>query len=188
MYAALLTSLVLYGQEEYNFIITLWCCVCRQNHPCYAHRKRGLENFSSKTVCSPHPLPPSSSFAFNLSHIRVFSSESSLHIRWPKYWSLALASVFPMNIQGWFPLGLTGLIFLLSKGLSKVISSGGSSGDFIAQWSYDETWCTKEGNGKPLQYSCLKNPMISMKKSLLSGSETVDNRPRLSCVSSCGWW
>ena len=29
----------------------------------------------------------------------------------------ALASVLPMNIQGWFPLGLTGLISLLSKGL-----------------------------------------------------------------------
>ena len=27
------------------------------------------------------------------------------------------ASVFPMNIQGWFPLGLTGLIIFLSKGL-----------------------------------------------------------------------
>ena len=32
------------------------------------------------------------------------------------------ASVLPMNIQGWFPLGLTGLI-LQSKGLSKVFSS-----------------------------------------------------------------
>ena len=35
----------------------------------------------------------------------------------------ASASVFPMNIQGWFPLGLTGLIFLQSKGLSTVFSS-----------------------------------------------------------------
>ena len=32
----------------------------------------------------------------------------------------ASASVLPMNIQGWFPLGLTGLIFLQSKGLSRV--------------------------------------------------------------------
>ena len=31
--------------------------------------------------------------------IRVFSSESILRIRWPKYWSLASTSVFPMNIQ-----------------------------------------------------------------------------------------
>ena len=29
----------------------------------------------------------------------------------------------PMNIKGWFSLGLTGLIFLLSKGLSRVFSS-----------------------------------------------------------------
>ena len=36
--------------------------------------------------------------------------------------ALASASVFPMNIQGWFPLGLTGLI-LQSKGLSRVFSN-----------------------------------------------------------------
>ena len=35
----------------------------------------------------------------------------------------ASASVLPMNIQGWFPLGLTSLISLQSKGLSKVFSS-----------------------------------------------------------------
>ena len=35
----------------------------------------------------------------------------------------ASASVLPMNIQDWFPLGLTGLISLLSKGLSRVFSS-----------------------------------------------------------------
>ena len=35
----------------------------------------------------------------------------------------ASASVLPMNIQGWFPLGLIGLISLLSKGVSRVFSS-----------------------------------------------------------------
>ena len=35
----------------------------------------------------------------------------------------ASASVLPMSIQGWFPLRLTGLISLLSKGLSGVFSS-----------------------------------------------------------------
>ena len=34
----------------------------------------------------------------------------------------ASTSVLPMNIPGWFPLGLTGLISFLSKGLSRVIS------------------------------------------------------------------
>ena len=35
----------------------------------------------------------------------------------------ASASVLPVNIQGWFPLGLSGLISLLSKGLSRVFFS-----------------------------------------------------------------
>ena len=30
--------------------------------------------------------------------------------------------------------------------------------------SSDKTWFTGEGNGKPLQYSCLENPMDSMKR------------------------
>ena len=48
---------------------------------------------------------------------------SALSIRWPKCWSSASASVLPMNIQSWFPLGLTGWISLQSKGLSRVFSS-----------------------------------------------------------------
>ena len=35
----------------------------------------------------------------------------------------ASAPVLPVNIQGWFPLGLTALISLLSKGLSRVFSN-----------------------------------------------------------------
>ena len=42
--------------------------------------------------------------------IRVFSKESALCIRWPKYGASASASVLPMNTQGWFLLGLTGLV------------------------------------------------------------------------------
>ena len=38
-----------------------------------------------------HPLLPSSPFACNLSSIRVFSAESALHIRWPKYWSFSFS-------------------------------------------------------------------------------------------------
>ena len=39
--------------------------------------------------------------------IRVFSNELVLCIRWPSIGASASASVLPMNIQGWFPLGLT---------------------------------------------------------------------------------
>ena len=38
----------------------------------------------------------------------------------------ALASVLPVNIQGWFPLELTGLISLLSKGISRVGAAYGN--------------------------------------------------------------
>ena len=52
-----------------------------------------------------------------------FSNESALSIRWPNIGVSASVSVLPMNIQGWFPLGCTGLISLQSQGLSRVFSS-----------------------------------------------------------------
>ena len=55
--------------------------------------------------------------------IRVFSNDSVLHIRWPKYWSSASASVLPMNTQDWSHLGWTGWLSLQSKGLSRVLSN-----------------------------------------------------------------
>ena len=54
--------------------------------------------------------------------IRVFSSESALHIGGQSIGASALASVLPMTLQGWYPLGLTGLISLQSKGLSRIFS------------------------------------------------------------------
>ena len=53
----------------------------------------------------------------------VFSNESVLCIRWPKYWRFNFSSVLPMNIQDWFPLGLTGLMILQSKELSRIFSN-----------------------------------------------------------------
>ena len=55
--------------------------------------------------------------------IRVFSNESALHIKWPKHQSFSFKSVLPMNIQDWFPLGLTSLISLVSNRLSRAFSS-----------------------------------------------------------------
>ena len=69
-------------------------------------------------LCCPLLLSPSIFHS-----IRVFSNESPLRIRWPKYCVSASTSVFSMNIQAWFPLGLTGWISLLSKGLSRVFSN-----------------------------------------------------------------
>ena len=55
--------------------------------------------------------------------IRVFPNEWTHPIRWPMFGASASASVLPMNIQDFFPLGLTGLISLQSEGLSRVLSS-----------------------------------------------------------------
>ena len=68
------------------------------------------------------PQLPSSPPALNLSqHQGLFSSELALCIRWLRYWSFSISSL--MNIQGWSPLGLTCLISLQSKGLSRVFFS-----------------------------------------------------------------
>ena len=55
--------------------------------------------------------------------IRVFSSESLFASGDQSIGASASASVLPMNIQGWFPLGLTCLISLQSQRLSRVFSS-----------------------------------------------------------------
>ena len=57
--------------------------------------------------------------------IRDFSNESSVHIRWPKYWSFSFSfSISPSSeYSGLISLRLTGLVSLLSKGLSGVFSS-----------------------------------------------------------------
>ena len=62
----------------------------------------------------PAPQPPS---------ITVFSNESNLRMRWPKYWSFSLTSFLPKNTQDWSPLEWTGWNSLQSKGLSRVFSN-----------------------------------------------------------------
>ena len=69
-------------------------------------------------LCCPLLLLPSV-----FPSIRVFSNESALHIRWPKYWSFSF-SISPSNEESdWFPSGMTGLISLQSNGLSRVFSN-----------------------------------------------------------------
>ena len=65
----------------------------------------------------------------------------------------ASASALPMNIQDWFPLGLTGLIFL-SKGLSRVFSSSTvqrhqffGTQPFLLSSSHIRTWLPKSSPG-----------------------------------------
>ena len=87
------------------------CCCCSGFHSLQLH---GLQHARlpcpalSPRVCSncvygvgdaiqpSHPLSSPSPPAFNLPRIRVFSNESALRIRWPKYWSFSF-SINPSN-------------------------------------------------------------------------------------------
>ena len=60
------------------------------------------------------PIPPS---------IKVFSNESTLRMRWPKYWHFSFSAIPSEEIQGWSPSEWTGWISLQSKGLSRVLSN-----------------------------------------------------------------
>ena len=132
-------------------------------------------------LCHPLLLLPSI-----FPSIRVFPNESVLLIRWPKYWSF---SISPSNEYSGLTSFRIDLIFLQSKGLSKVLQhqfkniNFQCSAFFVVQPSrmYITTGKTRqtfvgkmmsllfnmlyrliirEGNGNPLQYSCLENPMV----------------------------
>ena len=60
------------------------------------------------------PIPPS---------IRVFSSESTLHMRWPKYWNFSFSIIPSKEIPGLISFRWPGWISLQSKGLSRVFSN-----------------------------------------------------------------
>ena len=75
-----------------------------------------------------HPTISSSAVPFSSSH-QSFPASGSFPVSWfftsggQSIGASASTSALPMNIQGWFPLGLTGLISLLSKRLSRVFFS-----------------------------------------------------------------
>ena len=77
----------------------------------------------SDVIHPSHPLSSPYPPAFNLSSSRVFSNESVLHIWWTNIGVSASASVLPMNIQDWVPLGRTGWISSQSKRPSRVFSN-----------------------------------------------------------------
>ena len=59
---------------------------------------------------SPSPIPPS---------IRVFSNESTLRMRWPKYWSFSFSIIPSKEIPGLFSFRMDWLDFLAVQGTLK---------------------------------------------------------------------
>ena len=93
----------------------------------------------------PQSFPASESFPVS----RLFTSAGQ------STGASASASVLPMTIQSWFPLGLTGLIFSLSKGLWRVSSSNTvqkhqCSAFFMVQFSH--RYMTTAENWSNLKY------------------------------------
>ena len=78
---------------------------CPLSQWCYPTISSSVAQFFS----CPQSFPASGSFQMS----RLFTSDGQ------RIGASASASVLPVNIQGWFPLGLTGLISLQSKRLSK---------------------------------------------------------------------
>ena len=64
------------------------------------------------------PIPPS---------IRVFSNESTLHIRWPKYWSLSFSIILSKEIPGWMSFRMDWLDLLAVQGTLKSLLQHHSS-------------------------------------------------------------
>ena len=89
-------------------------------------------------LCRPLLLPPSI-----LPSIRVFSNESVLCIRWPKYWSFGFSispsNEYSMNIQDWFPLGWTGWISLENR-----MANHFSILALRTPWTVWKGWATKK--------------------------------------------
>ena len=78
----------------------------------------------SGAIQPSQPLSPPSPPALNLSqHQGLFQWVGSSHQVAKISEASASSSILPVNIQGWFSLGLTRLISLQSKGLSRVFSS-----------------------------------------------------------------
>ena len=123
------------------------------------------------------PSPPT----FNLSqHQGLFSVSQFFPSGGQSIGVSATASVLPVNIQDWFPLGWTGLISLHSKGLSRVFSKTTvQKQQFFVTKGFPDGSASKEsahnvrclgsipglgrspgkGKGCPLQYSRLENSM-----------------------------
>ena len=108
-----------------QLFVTPWTTACQTSlsitNPWSPPKPMSIESVMPSNhliLCCPLLLLPSI-----FPSIRVFSTEWALHIRWPKYQSFTF-NISPSNeYQDWFPLGLTGLISLLSKGLSRVFFS-----------------------------------------------------------------
>ena len=115
-----------------QFVAQLWLTLCNPTDcstpgfPVY-HQLLELAqthvHWVSDAIQPSHPVIPFSSCLQSFPASGSFPTSEFFPSGGQSIGASASASVLPMNIQGWFPLGLTGLISLMSKGLSRVFSN-----------------------------------------------------------------
>ena len=132
--------------------LDIFCSCCVGSLLLYAGSLVGVWDLSSLTgdqTQPSHPLPTLSSFLLRsmFPSIRSFPMSQLFTLDGQSIGASASASVLPMNIQGWFPLGLTGLFSLQFKGLSRVFPSTTNAnhqffGAHLSLWSnsHIHTW------------------------------------------------
>ena len=112
------------------------------------------------------PIPP---------RIRVFSNESTLCMKWPKYWSFSFSISPSKEHPGLISIRMDWLDLLEVQGTLKSLLQHYSSKASILQCSP----FFGEGDGTPVQDSCLENPMdVGAWKAAVHG--IVKSRRRLS--------
>ena len=113
------------------FSIVTQLCLILLRHGLSAHqaslsitRAQSLLKFMSIKLMMPSKhlilCPPLLLLPSVFTSIRVFSSESALHIRWPKYWSFSLSNSPSNEYSGLISFKIDWLDLLQSKGLSRV--------------------------------------------------------------------
>ena len=107
---------------------SLWLCGLQHARlPCPSPSPRACSNLCPLMSQWCHQISSSSVVPFFC--LQSFPASGSSPVSWlfesvgPSIKASASASVLPMTIQDWFPLELTGLISLQSKGLSRVFSN-----------------------------------------------------------------
>ena len=164
----LLKDLLLFSHSVVPDSATAWTAACQASLS--VNTSRSLLKLRWHSTISSFVIPfsscPESFLASGSFQISQFFASGSQIIG-----VSASASVLSMNTQDWSPLGWTGWISLQSKGLSRVFSNTTvqkllrHSAFFIVQLSHP---CMTTGKNialtrlKPLQYSCLENPMNNM--------------------------
>ena len=78
-----------------QFFVTPWTTACQASLPITNSQSllklMSIESVTKSAIQPSHPLSPASIHASVFPIIRVFSKESVLHIRWPKYWSFSFS-------------------------------------------------------------------------------------------------